>query len=652
MRLRSSSIGLTFLVAALCFPARASVSIPEWVRQAASQQLPKYPPDTDAVVLLDEEVVAVSAPGEYRSHVRRVVRILRPEGRHYGEIYVHLGQGEKLNSIHAWTIDAQGRDYELKDKEFTERTPYSYILYQDVRLIRGTAPAPNPGSVVAMEYDVRRRDWHNQMSWFWEESVPVRESRVAVQLPPGWEFKFTGTGPGHVQPNSIGDNNWEWVRRDLPAIEHEPLMPAYLALASRLVIAYFPIGNLEGSVASWEGIARWYAGLAADRRASTPEISEKVRELTTGKADFDSKVRALASFLQRDIRYVAIEIGIGGHQPHPAKDVFHYRYGDCKDKATLLSTMLHEAGIASNYVFINTQRGVVDPAAPSIFFDHAILAIELPDASRAKPYRSVVTAKSGKQYLIFDPTDEYTPLGELRTDLQQTYALLVTDGGGELIRTPLLPPEWNSLARTGHFKLAADGSLNGEVLETLGGDHALRERGDFLHATEQERTQRFERGLGNSLQGFTLQKFDVRQLPEIDKSLIFDFELSVPQYAQARGPLLLVRPRVLGNKSFAVDTKPRHNPVEFDGASHETDVYEIEIPEGFVVDDVPDSVHADAGFATYTSKVEVVGSKIRYSREFVRRELRIGPERIADLRKFEGIIGADEAASVVLKKAQ
>jgi transglutaminase-like putative cysteine protease len=636
----------------MSLPAWAGVSVPDWVRQATAQQLPTYPPETDAVVLLDEEVVTVSAPGEYTSHVRRAVRILRPDGRHYGEIYVYLGHGGKLNSIHAWTLDAQGHEYEVKDKEFTENTPYSFELYSDVRRIRGTAPAANPGSVVAMEYDVRRHDWHNQLTWFWEESVPVRESRIAVQLPAGWEFKFTATGSTQVQPGRIGDNKWEWVRRDLPAIEHESRMPAYLALSSRLELAYFPTSSSGGNFASWDGIARWYATLAADRRTTTPEISEKVRELTAGKTDFDSKVRALASFLQRDIRYVAIEIGIGGHQPHPAKDVFRYRYGDCKDKATLLSTMLHEAGIASDYVLIHTERGVVDPAAPSIFFDHAILAIELPDASRAKQYRAVATAKTGKQYLIFDPTDEYTPLGELRADLQQTYALLVTDSSGELIRTPLLPPEWNSMARNGHFKLAADGTLNGEVLETLDGDHALTERGYLLYATEQERTQRFERSLGTSLPGFSLQKFDIRQLPEIDKSLIFDFALSVPQYARMRGPLLLIRPRVLGNKSFAVDTKPRHNPVEFDGTSRETDVYEIEIPEGFVVDDIPDPVNADAGFASYSSKVEVVGSKIRYSREFVRRELRIGPERIAELRKFEGIIGADEAASVVLKKSQ
>ena len=92
-------------------------------------------------------------------------------------------------------------------------------------------------------------------------------------------------------------------------------------------------------------LGRWYVGLTSDRRIATPEITQKARELTAGKTDFDGKARTLASFLQSEVRYVAIEIGIGGYQPHPAGDVFHARYGDCKDKVTLLSTMLREVGI-------------------------------------------------------------------------------------------------------------------------------------------------------------------------------------------------------------------------------------------------------------------------------------------------------------------
>jgi hypothetical protein len=83
---------------ALCTPLWA-VSVPDWVHQAASQTLPTYPPDANAVVLLAQEDDSVNSPGEYVEHVRRAVRILRPEGRDQGTIWVYLGHGEKLLSL-------------------------------------------------------------------------------------------------------------------------------------------------------------------------------------------------------------------------------------------------------------------------------------------------------------------------------------------------------------------------------------------------------------------------------------------------------------------------------------------------------------------------------------------------------------------------
>jgi len=234
--------------------------------------------------------------------------------------------------------------------------------------------------------------------------------------------------------------------RDLAGIEPEPMMP-HPAFA-RMGIAFFSPGQMAIAMSSWDDMGKWYSGLTAGRRDPSPEISETVRQLTAGKTDFDDKVRALASFLQAEVRYVAIEIGIGGYQPHPAADIFRARYGDCKDKATLLSSMLKAVGIDSDYVVINTERGKVDPSlASERSFNHVILAIRLPEGANAPSYHSVVTSRRGKRYLIVDPTDPYTPLGDVRGDLQNNLGLLVTDSEGELIRVPLEDPDTNLLVR-------------------------------------------------------------------------------------------------------------------------------------------------------------------------------------------------------------
>jgi hypothetical protein len=184
-------------------------------------------------------------------------------------------------------------------------------------------------------------------------------------------------------------------------------------------------GNNAANVESWEALGHWYTGLTAGRRSPTLELSQKARDLTAGKADFDGKARTLASFLQTDVRSVAIEIGIGGYQPHPAGAIFHARYGDCGQR-TLLSSLLQEVGIRSEYVLIN-NRGIVTPTNHSAIFNHAILAISR--RLQSKRLLSQHYSQQGRKALpIFDPTDEYTP-GDC--DLSpDTYALLVTDAGG------------------------------------------------------------------------------------------------------------------------------------------------------------------------------------------------------------------------------
>ena len=628
----------------------SATEIPGWVMQAMDESLPTYASDTNAVVILDALDDVVTGPGEYDQHYRRVVRILRKEGREEGFFDVGLQRGEKLNSVHAWSVDSAGHHYELKDKDFEERSPYSEELYSDYHVRAAQVPAPDPGSVVAFEYQVHRHGWLNQLHWFFQEDVPIHEARFTLQLPAGWEYKLAWANAQPVAAEDAG-REAQWTVHEVPGITEEERMPFPFSLAGHAEIAYFAPGAT--AVSSWNGVGQWYAQLTAGRRTASPEIQAEVRELTAGKTGFDSKVRALASFLQTEVRYVAIEIGIGGYQPHAAADVFHARYGDCKDKATLLSSMLGEVGIKSDYVLIDTYRGFVKPKVPSNLFNHAILAIQLPADVSSSSYHSVLNSSTGTRYLIFDPTDEYTPLGELRSDLQDTDALLVTDSGGELIHTPLLPPETNSFSRVGHFTLKPDGSLSGEVTETHRGDDAFRMRLILLHKNQQERVRYVEDELGDSLKGFALDNLTMDALEPSAKDLVVRFKVTVPQYAQLVGSLMLVRPRVLGVKSFDIDhRKPRLYPVMFHRVARQNDVFEIDLPPGYRVDDVPDPLKVNMGFAGYESKFDVADSKLRYSREYVVDGLSVPPDHFADLRKFEGSIGADENAVVILKRAE
>ena len=265
-------------------------------------------------------------------------------------------------------------------------------------------------------------------------------------------------------------------------------------------------------------------------------------------------MRVLARFVQDDIRYVAIELGIGGWQPHVASDVFMHKYGDCKDKANLMRALLGEIGVEAYQVAINTERGSITPQTPAYRgFDHEITAIRLPSDVQDPSLIAIYQHPKLGRLLFFDPTDEVTPLGQIRGDLQANYALLVTPDGGELVELPEQPAIMNSIARSGKLSLDATGQLSGHISEVRLGDRAAAERFRLRTVTKDtDRIQPIESLLAGSLADFRITSATLVNPARSDLPFGYEYSFQSSNYAQHAGNLLLVRPRVLGSRSSAL----------------------------------------------------------------------------------------------------
>ena len=209
----------------------------------------------------------------------------------------------------------------------------------------------------------------------------MRQSHYSLQLPAGWEFKVSWLNHPEVRPAESGNNLWQWNLSDVTAIRNEAAMPPLQGVVGQMIVTFFPAGGRAANgFATWDDMGKWYSTLLSGRIEASPQIQQQVVTVASGKSTPLAKMQAIAQFVQHDIRYVAIELGIGGWQPHPASDVFSHHYGDCKDKATLMRSMLSEIGIDSFHVVINTERGAVTPETPAHHgFNHAILAVKLPE---------------------------------------------------------------------------------------------------------------------------------------------------------------------------------------------------------------------------------------------------------------------------------
>jgi hypothetical protein len=649
------------LCAALCALAAPRLAqagdAPAWMHAVATATLPAHDEKTDAVLLYEQRTVNVQSADKIKMQVRVVYKILRPSGRDYGFASVPFNAHSKVNGLRGWCIPAQGKDYEVKDKEAMEISLPKIEgsdLITDVKEKVLQIPAPDVGNVVGYEYEEDEQPLVLQDVWDFQREIPVRETHYSLQLPPGWAYKAYWINYPETKPTESG-TQLQWTVGDVKGIRQEAEMPPLNGVSGRMVVSFFPQGGaLTRGFTNWQEMGAWYGGLTSGRRDASPQIKQQVATLTSASSTPLDKMKALAQFTQHDVRYVSIQLGIGGFQPHPAADIFVHRYGDCKDKATLMSSMLSQIGIDSYYVVINVERGAVVPEMPANIaaFNHVILAIKLPPNVASPSLTATVQHPRLGTLLYFDPTNELTPFGEIGGYLQSNYGLLVTPDGGELVELPRQATAMNSIQRTGKLTLDSTGTLTGDVSETRVGDRAWSERGRLRAVNKNtEKVKPIEDLLAGSLSIFHITHATIDNLNQTDQPFGFHYSFEAQNYAKNAGGLLLVRPRVLGIKSSGLlETKePRKFPIEFEGPSRDTDAFEITIPAGYVVDDVPPPVDADYGFASYHSKTEVKGNTIQYSRTMEVKELSVPVARADELKKFYRIIAGDERNTVVLK---
>jgi hypothetical protein len=639
--------------------AFAGDSAPNWLRAAAQEKLPDYPKVTKAVILLDETQITVQSNGDIYTRHRSAVRLLRPEARDdFGGIAVDFDKDTKIVSLKAWTIEPDGREIAVGEKDAEERGYMSDLLYQDVKVKALQFPDAYPGRVVGFEYVQRDRPYVFEDDWWFQDQSPVQTARLILQIPAGWEFTTRWFNHEEVKPQTPSQNEYVWEVNNLPGVKIEPQMPPWKTVAGWVGLKYFPSDPTlrAKSTGSWTDIGLWYDALTKSRRDPSPEIQQKVSELTANTTDPLQKIRIITEYMQRNIRYFGVEIGIGGYQPHFAADIFAHQYGDCKDKATLLSAMLRAIGIDSYYLLVDTHRGFVYPNYPSIAFNHAILAIRLPDNVNDPGLYSVIDDPTLGRLLIFDPTNQYVPLGYVPSYLQDTYGLVVAPDGGHLEKIPLLPPSTNRLLRVAKLTLSSSGNLSGDIQEVRWGAPAASEREVFIETQPSKRAELFENFLSGFLNSFQLTGASLGNLNNYDQTLTLDYSFSAPDYAKSAGNLLIVSPRVVGDKYtgdldlFTVDGKPRQYAIEFNEATLQTDVFNIALPPGYVADGLPRPVQASCDFATYHSDTTVANGVLHYQRTLQINDVIVPKDKLPEIRAFLQQIAADQTSAAVLKK--
>src|SRR5882724_6167722 len=205
-----SSFVLSFSAASM--PA-AAADAPAWMHALVFVPLPAHDEKTDVVQLYSERTVNVQSADKIKTTVREAYKILRPGGREYGTLIVSFNSRKRITGMRGWCIPAQGKDYEVKDKEAVEVSLPKIDgseLVSDVKVKVLRIPAAEPGNIIGYEYEEEGQPFVLQDVWSFQETSPVREARYSVQLPSGWEYKATWINYPEAKPTQTG-NQMQWV---------------------------------------------------------------------------------------------------------------------------------------------------------------------------------------------------------------------------------------------------------------------------------------------------------------------------------------------------------------------------------------------------------------------------------------------------------
>ena len=275
-------------------PAFASRdSVPDWVRAAIAQPQGKFPAETSAVVLLDNTTLSVGSDGKSIEKHRRVVKILRPNGREQGLVGVPFDKDTKILSFHVWSVGPDGHEYQMKDDEMMEiGYPGQGNFYEDMRMKLAKPAGLDPGGVVAYEYEQRNAPYEHESTWFFQDDIPHMQQSYTLELPTGYAYQTVWAHHELVKPADLEGGRYRWDLSTTPAIDLDrvPMAPSMKSLMGRMTIHYAPKGQTSSPIGTWQEVGDFYDQLARDRMVSNPEIAAKTAELVAGSPTFTTRL--------------------------------------------------------------------------------------------------------------------------------------------------------------------------------------------------------------------------------------------------------------------------------------------------------------------------------------------------------------------------
>lgn len=511
-------------------------------------------------------------------------------------------------------------------------------IYTDLRQKHITVPGLRPGDV--LEY---RMVWTVTtplaQNHFWVEhnfitkGVIVLNDELTVNIPAASKVKLKNEPDFTPEIKDENDRRiYHWKHANLKPDSEEQDKDKEEA-AEKEPEEFHPDVQLT-TFQSWDEVGKWYADLQKDRIVPDEKIKAKAEEIISGQKTEKEKARALYEFVAKNFRYVSLSLGQGRYQPHAAASVMSNQYGDCKDKHTLLASMLAAAGLRAYPVLLNSARKL-DPDIPSPGqFDHVISAIPL-----------------GNETLWADTTAEVAPAGLLSPNLRNKKGLMVpTDGPARLETTPAEPPFLSSEAITIDGTVDELGKLTAHAHMQLRGDSEMYMRFAFRRTPKSNwKSLGYYLGVGVGIEG-EVTDIKTSEPADLDKPFEIEFNVASNDFLDWSSKKLKVGVPLppLNLMQFKGRKANSTKPLELGPPIDISYNLKLTLPSKYQTR-LPLPLKVTRDYADYAANYKVDGGVLLGERTLHMRQRELPAERLQDYLAFAAAVKSDEAQTLSLE---
>ena len=587
---------------------------------AAKAEIPAAWKGKDSAVLRHRVAVKVLPNGLTERLDHRIIRILDDRGvRSQAVQGLSYDPAESIVEVRRARVRRKnGTVEELGEVSVVALASAGYRMYYDQRQIRVGFGGLRPGDTLEVAFLRRDVAAKNMFDEYFGDLMPLQGAdpigkvEYILEAPADKPIYFNRKG---VKKKSTGDGKFTLYRytgSDVKAITPEGGMPGWVEVADFLHASTYE---------TWNDVGNWYWDLVREQLVVDDAIRAAVGEALAGlpeDATDRQKVDAIYTYVVRNTRYVGLEFGIHGYKPYRTTEVLSRRFGDCKDKASLLKVMLEEAGIEANLVLVRTRDQGVMPAEPAslAIFNHAITYVPAFD-------------------LFLDGTAEWSGPSELPASDQGASVLVVRDGEGAQFRTiPVSKAQDNVRALVQDVTLTPSGAATLEHAVTVRGASASSVRYQFQSA--EQRVERMTRALGGSFPGVDVTDVTAPGIDDITKPAQLTATAKVPQWASAVGDGLRfkVTGRESGFTSALAPKSERDYPLVIDVPMQETHTLHYRLPAGYRFSTMPTPAELSTAVGSFSLEVEATDDGAEVRTRLSLPEQRISPADYPELRTF------------------